>query len=246
MAVSVDKVYQTVLALANKEQRGYITPQEFNLFANHAQMDIFEQYFYDLNQFKRAPGSHDNSTDPVSIIYDKLSNLMMFAPLAATNPTVLGNKRYKLPNDFYRYIDCLTTTDKFGYSIEKKTKKDFFACMTSPLTRGTPSMPILYFDQEDGDIWVNGFTPFSTSAASRINLSYYRKPRTVNWTYVNINEKAIHNPSAADKRDFDLHDSEERNLTIKILKLAGINLVNQGLASAAQAEEVKNIQQEKL
>ena len=38
MAVSVDRVYQKVLALANKEQRGYITPQEFNLFADHAQM----------------------------------------------------------------------------------------------------------------------------------------------------------------------------------------------------------------
>jgi len=28
MAVSIDTVYQTVQALANKEQRGYITPQE--------------------------------------------------------------------------------------------------------------------------------------------------------------------------------------------------------------------------
>ena len=32
MAVSVDTVYQRVLALANKEQRGYITPQEFKVF----------------------------------------------------------------------------------------------------------------------------------------------------------------------------------------------------------------------
>ena len=40
MAVSVDTVYQKVLAFANKEQRGYITPQEFNLYANQAQMDI--------------------------------------------------------------------------------------------------------------------------------------------------------------------------------------------------------------
>ncbi len=47
MAVSIDTVYQRVLAILNKEQRGYITPQEFNLFANQAQLDIFEQYFYD-------------------------------------------------------------------------------------------------------------------------------------------------------------------------------------------------------
>ena len=37
MAVSVDTVYQRVLAILNKEQRGYVTPQEFNLFANQAQ-----------------------------------------------------------------------------------------------------------------------------------------------------------------------------------------------------------------
>jgi hypothetical protein len=52
--ISIDTVYQKVLALANKEQRGYITPQEYNLFADHAQMEILEQYFYDLDQFQRA------------------------------------------------------------------------------------------------------------------------------------------------------------------------------------------------
>ena len=45
MAVSVDTVYQRVLTLANKEQRGYITPQEFTLFANQALMEILNQYF---------------------------------------------------------------------------------------------------------------------------------------------------------------------------------------------------------
>ena len=47
--VNINNVYQKVLALANKEQRGYITPQEFNLFANQVQFDIFEDYFFKLN-----------------------------------------------------------------------------------------------------------------------------------------------------------------------------------------------------
>ena len=45
MAISVDTVYQKVLAMANKEQRGYITPQEFNLLADKVQLEIFESYF---------------------------------------------------------------------------------------------------------------------------------------------------------------------------------------------------------
>ena len=51
--VSVDTVYQRVLALTNKEQRGYISPVKFNLFANQAQMDIFEQYFYGIKRLRR-------------------------------------------------------------------------------------------------------------------------------------------------------------------------------------------------
>ena len=56
MAVSIDTVYQKVLAIANKEQRGYITPIEFNLFAEQAQLDIFENYFADLDQALGASG----------------------------------------------------------------------------------------------------------------------------------------------------------------------------------------------
>ena len=66
MAVNVDTVYQKVLAIANKEQRGYITPQEFNLFADQAQMEIFEQYFYDIDQFERRIGS-----DIVELLQEK-------------------------------------------------------------------------------------------------------------------------------------------------------------------------------
>ena len=69
--VSIDTVYQRVLALANKEQRGYITPQEFNLFANQAQMDIFEQYFYDTNQFGRLPGNDTEYSDMLNYLEEK-------------------------------------------------------------------------------------------------------------------------------------------------------------------------------
>jgi len=53
MAIDINDVYQKVQVIANKEQRGYITPVEFNSLANQVQNDIFEQYFYDLNQADR-------------------------------------------------------------------------------------------------------------------------------------------------------------------------------------------------
>ena len=73
MAINVNTIYQRVLAIANKEQRGYVTPQEYNVFANAAQADIFEQYFYDLNQFMRRPGNDTRFADSIDNIEEKIS-----------------------------------------------------------------------------------------------------------------------------------------------------------------------------
>ena len=72
MAVNINTVYQRVLAIANKEQNGYITPQEFNTFANQAQMEIFEQYFYDINQFSRLHGNDTEYSDMLNVLHEKL------------------------------------------------------------------------------------------------------------------------------------------------------------------------------
>ena len=72
MAVNVDTIYQRVLAMANKEQRGYITPQEFNLFANQAQMEIFEQYFFDIATRGKAPGDTGEYSDILNVLYERI------------------------------------------------------------------------------------------------------------------------------------------------------------------------------
>lgn len=72
MSVSIDRVYQTVLTIVNKEGLGYITPQEFNLYANQAQMEIFEKYFYDEYREAAKPNLpatyyRDNLTEKIAI-----------------------------------------------------------------------------------------------------------------------------------------------------------------------------------
>jgi hypothetical protein len=45
----IDSVRKTVLSILNKNNYGYITPADFNLYAKQAQLDIFDDYFYDYN-----------------------------------------------------------------------------------------------------------------------------------------------------------------------------------------------------
>ena len=53
MAVNINTVYTTVLYILNKEQRGYVTPIEFNSLAVQVQEEIFASYFPDGNQLNR-------------------------------------------------------------------------------------------------------------------------------------------------------------------------------------------------
>ena len=47
----INEVRNTVMAILNKDNNGYITPTEFNLFAKQAQLELFEEYFYDYNNW---------------------------------------------------------------------------------------------------------------------------------------------------------------------------------------------------
>jgi len=45
----INSVRNTVFSVLNKNNYGYISPQDFNLFAKQAQLEIFENYFSDYN-----------------------------------------------------------------------------------------------------------------------------------------------------------------------------------------------------
>ena len=231
MAVSVDTVYKRVLALANKEQRGYITPQEFNLFANQTQMDIFEQYFYDLNQFRRLPGNDTVYANMVTILEEKLDKFHSSMTLGGSDNI------FAIPSDFYRTIQILTDG---GIEVEKTTFKHSQNALKAPLTAPTKSRPISYF--RGGNLYI---LPEAIDAADSIDgrLHYYRKPIKAEWSSYIISGTETYD--STNSVDFELHPSEETKLVIKILGLAGITLKDPGLYQIAGAEDNKNIQQEK-
>ena len=73
MAINVNTVYQTVLLILNKEQRGYMTPVEFNKIGTQVQLEIFERYFEDLNQQIRIPQTNTDYADRVVNLDEKIS-----------------------------------------------------------------------------------------------------------------------------------------------------------------------------
>ena len=275
--INVDRVYQRVLALANKEQRGYITPQEFNLFANQAQMDIFEQYFYDLNQFLRTPGNDTHYADMVTYLEEKIQE---HERVAGANDIAniwvgQGNTPNRILPDF---VYKITRVEVDNFTCEYVNTKAMNTMTLSPLTSATWERPVYnviaaannnpqiqrvlrIFDgvNPTGNINNNPFTNQGGIAGQavgtvprrvdptvrNVGVFYIQRPRQVNWTYQVIGNKALYDATAIDAQDFDLHESEEAELVLKILTLAGFTLKDPNLYQAAAGEDGKNIQQEK-
>ena len=225
MAVSIDTVYQKVLAIANKEQRGYITPQEFNLFADQAQMDIFEQYFYDINQFNRVPGNNTEYGDMLTLLEEKVAIFKNIKLLTYQSPY------FKKPQELYK-VGTLET----GYGeVEQVTHKEYLSIKLSPLAKPTLKRAV-YIDTPQGFRLYPSFT-------NNVHCHYIRKPLKSKWGYNIIGEHALYDATIS--QDFQLHPSEENNLIIKILALSGIAIKDAQLYQIASTEDQKNIQQEK-
>ena len=224
MAVRIDTVYQKVLMLANKEQRGYITPQEFNLFADQAQLEIFEQYFYDMNFYKLKKDNSNEYSDIIDNLHEKIS-------LFETMGTVVGSTTLTGP-DIYR-VGTIISVD--GREIEEVQPNEITYMLNSPLTQPTTLRPV-YVKKGPTTIKVYP-APVATE------FHYIKKPRKPNWSYVVVNGKAMYDNSQV--VDFELHPSEENELTYKILKYAGVSMRRDDIARGGQGLEISQIQQEK-
>lgn len=240
--VNIDSVYQRVLGILNKEQRGYVTAQEFNLFANQAQDDLFEQYFYDINQFGRLHGNDTEYSDMLNILNEKIS---AFETTDTLNYNSTDNY-FPLPTDIYRAGTVIydnTTTNGFGVTTtepieaERVNRNEILYINSSPLTRPINTRPV--YTQNTNGINVYGNSELTTN----VRLNYIRRPARVQWAYQIVFDEPLYD--ASNSVNFELHPSEEVELVIKILELSGILIKDLGLYQVFDKEELEQIQQEK-
>ena len=230
MAVNVNTVYQRVLAITNKEQRGYLTPQEFNTIANQAQLDIFEQYFYDLNQFGRIPGNQTDYADMLNILEEKIS-IFEKTGITVSNGTTLPTDLYRLGSIFH------DNGANYLKEIEQITQKEWLYIRRSPLAQPTNEYPV--YIRDNAGIKVYGSD--NLQLTNNIKVNYVKIPTQVAWA-ANSGTGLY---DVTNSVNFELHESEETELVIKILALAGIVIKDNSIYAMASGEDTKNVSQEK-
>lgn len=253
MSVNVNVVYQTVLNILNKEQRGYLTPAEFNDIGKQVQLEIFEKYFEDMNQFLRVPQTDSDYANRVENLDEKIAIFKTSGELtrATANQTVY----YSLPTqdifntavDFYR----LGTLSWQGTEIQRVGKNEYYNLNKSPLTKPTEDFPVYSYEGEKIFISpelpsiVNSFPQQNTTPITSppVNVDFIREPADPVWAFIpGIQGQYVYD-SSSNSVNFELHPSEQTELVLKILLYAGVVIrdpqIVQQAAGAIQKQEIE-------
>ena len=237
MAINVNTVYQTVLMILNKEQRGYMTPTEFNRVATQIQLEIFHTYFDDLNQQLRIPQADTDYADRQENLDEKLAIFKTFGDAIYT--TVGGLSYFVLPTtdtygdsvSFYRLGNVLYNDEKI---VQRLDRHEFYYANQSRLTKPSTINPAYLYENQK--LFVK-----PTSIIDKIKVDYIRKPNNVEWTFTTGNLGQYQNNSLTSV-DFELHESEQTEVVLKVLLYAGIVIrdpqIVQAAAAQVQADEV--------
>lgn len=243
MAINVNTVYQTVLLILNKEQRGYMTPTEFNSIGTQVQLEVFEKYFEDMNQQIRVPQTDTDYADRVENIDEKIA---IFKTFGSTNYISSGTLNYFIPSRvdsygntaiFYRLGTVLYNNET---EVQRVDRSDFYHIDKSLLTKPSKTFPVYLY--ENNYLFIK-----PTTIISDVQLDYIRKPIDIRWGFtVGSLGQYIYNSNIFDSStepngsvDFELHDSEQAELILKILIYAGIVIRDPNIIQAA-AQQVAN------
>lgn len=177
MAINVNTVYTTVLTILNKEQRGYLTPFEFNNVANQVQLEVFEKFFEDYNQYIRMPKTNVEFASRMDHIMEEFQ-VFEKTDNASNDPAATTNV-YDQPTDLHRFGSAFWNKGTNSPPIEIVSNRDYNQLKLSPLTQPTNNFPVAKYQQDKLTVF-----PSPTAFANTdVTFNYIRKPDLVRWGY---------------------------------------------------------------
>tara|TARA_R110000764_G_scaffold159051_2_gene246812 strand:- start:2913 stop:3641 length:729 start_codon:yes stop_codon:yes gene_type:complete len=241
----INSVRNTVLAIINKNNYGYISPSDFNLFAKQAQLDLFDEYFYSYNQQINKENSRISGTGYADLkkgieeVIDTFSvtqslsqnaNNIFFLPSASTTGS-----------DYYLLNKVLCSTGGVYKGEAEKVGQSKITLLNSSILTA-PSITYPAYSQEASSITIY---PSTYNTFGDVQAQYIRYPEDPKWTFTSIsNGDPIFDQSQPDFQDFELPIDDGNDLVAKILQYAGISIREADVVKFGQMEEqIQNQQQ---
>ena len=235
--ISINRVRNTVLHLLDKNNRGFISPEKFDSFCYLAQMDIFENLFYQYNKWLSNKSKHLTGTEYADIPKNIKEQIDVFSAYSTTS-----NFTYNATSELWGYnggdlyrnegLSLKNASGKKIYVEEVSKGTEINNLINSKINMPTVTYPICV---KIG----NGFRVYPTvSAGYSLELFYIRVPKTPKWTYLNNSGNPLFNAGAGDRQDIELDESLFSLFIIKVMAYCGVSVQSQDVvAAAANAEQ---------
>lgn len=244
MPASVNVVYNTLKDLVNKDQQGFVTVDEFNRFAQVAQLRIFNRLFDSLkdgSRLERAGFGQGRDKSKFKQVHEDL------ATFAKSTDVTKASGVFARPSDFSRLISIATAGDLL---LGQTTRTPVEICydeekieriIGSTLNAPTESFPVALIT---GDIEV------FPESIQKIKLRYYKIPQSFTTAATPVRSSSpptfgIAAASTTDQYDadnsfdFELPEHYTMDLVIEIASLIGVNLIDQGVQVFSEKEQIE-------
>jgi len=212
--ISVQSVYETVKNLANKDQKGFVTPEMFNSFAKSAQLKIFHEIFQEVIDGKKLRRSQVDAARNLSLVERNKTDLSVF--ISKVSPLKKSGAFVK-PDDLYSVVSITTKglSKKPAHIIYDDDKIQHI--LSSTLSAPTTSFPVALVSTD---------IELFPSSIGKIDLKYYRTPVTPSYQVylVGSGGQSYEVFNDALSVDFELPKKYEPELVDEIATMIGVNI----------------------
>lgn len=242
----INSVRNTVLSILNKNNYGYISPSDFNLYSKQSQLEIFEEYFAEYNKTTNMQNARTAGSDYADIRKPTEEAMELFSQTSTLSQVAPASNRFYLPSVIttgfdYFLINKVLCYDGSGAQrvfkgeAEKVTHSKITMLVNSLLTTPTETYPA--YTQEGA---VMTLYPTSINLPNEVDAQYFRYPKDPKWTYITLtNGEPVFDQSQPDYQDFEVPLEDEFKLVTKILQYAGMSIREIAAVQFGASEEQK-------
>ena len=241
--MTIDEVYRLVQTFANKEQRGFITPSEFNLLARQAELELYNKrlsLIKEKNPTRRSQGIYAEGLTP-ELAKQDISRFFSFVRRnvgSATQSYQGGSASVDAD-----YIENIMHSQDESFNIannipiEIVEAKDINQVLRSSLASPSMMYPVALMSRSSikGNIVLNVF-PENISTIV-IYYYHYDNVNSPKWSYATVAGKPVYDVTSS--RQFSISPRVHGELVIKILEYLGVTIREADVVQYAQGSEVK-------
>jgi len=240
--MTIDEVYRLVQTFANKEQRGFIAPSEFNLLAKQAELELYNKRLSIVKEkapTKRSQGIYGESLSPELARQDIATFLVGSSVTGVSKLSPHLGSTFTLTSD---YVESMFIHIDEEHSISTNIPvdivepKDVNQILRSSLVKPSMEYPIALLGA-DASGASKVFSVFPENI-TKVVVYHYRNQNTPKWNYVTIGGKPVYNHSGSN--GFKLSVRCHGEIVVKILEYLGVSIREPEVVQYAQSNEIKS------